>query len=59
MKNKEKTEEKQFSIKAPIDLYDSYFGACKKMSMNMSQRIRNMIEIDLKKLTEKIEKGEF
>jgi hypothetical protein len=59
MKKNEKVDEKQFTVKAPAELHESYVDICKKMSMNMSQRIRNMIESDLKKLTEKLEKGDF
>lgn len=43
-----KTQEKIFLIKADPKLHKDYKEFCKKMGYNMSQRIRNFIEEELK-----------
>jgi antitoxin component of RelBE/YafQ-DinJ toxin-antitoxin module len=43
-------KEKTFLIRVDEDLHTEYKKLCKKYGFNMSQRIRNFIEEEIKKL---------
>ena len=60
MKNKEDRKNKEdgiFLIKTPIAFHEEYMSMCKQVGINMSQRVRILLEKDLKTLKEVLEKS--